>query len=130
MLSNCLNSHILKLRLHFLLEKVHDLAVAKSYGFKNFVKLGRGRAYFKNTLEERPSEKSCSTSFFELENDNVQKVSILFSHVHLFLVVSQLRNIPGLVNKSLMGSKFGFENFGSLVQKPPRGEAFFHLTSL
>ena len=68
--------------------------------------------------------------FFELENDKVQKVSILFSHVHLFLVVSQLRNIPGLVNKSLMGSKFGFENFGSLVQKPPRGEAFFHLTSL
>ena len=41
------------------------------------------------------------------------------------LVVNQLRYISGLVNKSLMGSKFGFEIFGSLVQKPPRGEAFF-----
>ena len=69
--------------------------------------------------------KSCSTSFFRLENDKVKQVSIFFFHVNLLLVVSQVRNISGLVNKSQKGSKFGFENFGSLVQKPPRGEAFF-----
>ena len=83
MLLNCLNSHILKLSLHFL-ENVYELAVSKSYGFKNLVKLGRGRANFKNTLEERPSE--CSNSFFELENDKVKKVSLLFHQVNLFLV--------------------------------------------
>ena len=107
-----------------------SLQLQTRMGFRFWSSWGRGRANFKNTLEERPSEKSCSTSFFELENDKVQKVFILFSHVLLYLGVSQLRNIPGLFNKSLMGSKFGFENFGSLVQKPPRGEAFFHLTSL
>ena len=32
-----------------------------SCGTKSLVKLGSGRANFKNTLEERPSEKSCST---------------------------------------------------------------------
>ena len=69
--------------------------------------------------------KSCSTSFFQLKNDKVQKVSILFFHVNLLIVVSQLRHISGLVNNSLMGSKFGFENLGSLIQKPPRGMAFF-----
>ena len=46
------------------------------------------------------------------------------------LVVSKLRNISSLANKFIMGSKFGFENFGSLVQKSPRGEAFFHPTGL
>ena len=43
---------------------VHELAVAKSYGFPILVKLGSGRENFKNTNEERPSVKSCSTSFF------------------------------------------------------------------
>ena len=69
--------------------------------------------------------KSCSTSFFQLENNKVQKVSILFFHVNLCLVVSQLLNISGLVNKSLMGFQFGFKNFRMLVQKYPRGGAFF-----
>ena len=96
-----------------------------SCGPKSLVKLESCRPNFKITLEERPSEKSCSTSFFQSVNDKVKKVSILFSHVNLSLVATQLRNISGLANKSLMGSKFGFENFGSLVQKPPRGEGFF-----
>ena len=72
------------------------------------MKLGRGRANFKNTLEERPSRKSCSTSFFESVNDKVKKVSILFFHVNLLLVATHLRNISGLASKSLMGFKFGF----------------------
>ena len=61
--------------------------------------------------------KSCSTSFFQLENDKFQKVSILFFHVNLLLVVSQLRNIPGLANESLTSFKFGFEIFEMRVQK-------------
>ena len=46
------------------------------------------------------------------------------------MVGSQLRNISGLAKKSLIGSKFGFENFGSLAQKPPRGKAFFRSNQL
>ena len=41
---------------------VHELAVAKSYGFPIRVKLGGARENFKGTLLERPPEKSCSTS--------------------------------------------------------------------
>ena len=41
---------------------VHELAVAKSYGFPIRVKLEGGRVNFKVTLLERPFEKSCSTS--------------------------------------------------------------------
>ena len=63
---------------------------------------------FKVTLLERPPEKSCSTSFFRLENDKVQKVCILFSCVYLYLGVIQLRYISGLASKSFMGFKFGF----------------------
>ena len=80
-----------------------------SYGPKSLVKLGSCRPNFKITLEEGPSEKSCSTSFFQAVDDKVEKVSILFFHVNLLLVASQLRNISGLANKSLMGFKFGFE---------------------
>ena len=43
----------------------NDLATAKSYGFPIRVKLGGGRANFEITLVERPSKKSCSTSFFK-----------------------------------------------------------------
>ena len=39
----------------------YELAVAKSYGLKILVKLGGRQEIFKNTLEERPPEKSCST---------------------------------------------------------------------
>ena len=63
--------------------------------------------------------------FFKLENDKVQKVSILFFHVNLLLVVSQLRNISGLANKSLMGCEFGFSIIEMLVQNHPRGKASF-----
>ena len=38
---------------------VHELAVAKSDGIRNSIKLGSGRENFKVTLLERPSEKSC-----------------------------------------------------------------------
>ena len=34
----------------------------KSCGLKNLMKLGVGKFFFKNTLEERPHEKSCSSS--------------------------------------------------------------------
>ena len=40
---------------------VHELAVAKSYGFPIRVKFGGGRANFEITMVERPSKKSCST---------------------------------------------------------------------
>ena len=80
-----------------------------SCGPKSLVKLESCRPNFKITLEERPSEKSCSTSFFQSVNDKVKKVSILSFHVNLSLVVTQVRNIPGSANKSLMGFKFGFE---------------------
>ena len=80
-----------------------------SCGPKSLVKLESCRPNFKITLEERPSEKSCSTSFFQSVNDKVKKVSILFSHVNLSLGVTQLRNISGLANKSLVGFKYGFE---------------------
>ena len=45
----------------------YDLAAAKSYGFKSWVKLGRCQKKFKVTLLERPPEKSCSTSKFSRE---------------------------------------------------------------
>ena len=38
--------------------------VTKRHRRKNLPKLGVARANFKNTLEERPSDKSCPTSLF------------------------------------------------------------------
>ena len=46
------------------------------------------------------------------------------------MVVIQVRNIPGLANKSLMGFKFGFEIFEMLVQKQEQGEASFSSNGL
>ena len=48
---------MMKLRLQKYFDCVPKLAFAKSYGLKNLVKLGVGRKIFKNTNEERPSEK-------------------------------------------------------------------------
>ena len=79
------------------------------------VKLESGRPNFKNTLGQRPPVKSCLTSFLT-QNNKVKQVYILFFHVNLWLVVGQLPNISGLAKKSLMGSKFRFQIFGTLVQ--------------
>ena len=38
---------------------VHELAVAKSYGIRNSIKLEGFQKNFKVTLLERPPEKSC-----------------------------------------------------------------------
>ena len=100
---------MLKLSLYIKLKIVQTPPSLNSCGPKSLVKLGSCRPNFKITLEERPSEKSCSTSFFQSVNDKVKKVSILCFHVNLSLVVIQVRNISGLANKSLMGFKFGFE---------------------
>ena len=54
---------MIKLRPQNYLDRVSELAFAKSYGLKNLVKLGVGQEIFKNTIEERPSKKSCSTKF-------------------------------------------------------------------
>ena len=80
-----------------------------SCGPKSLVKLESCRLNFKITLEERPSEKSYSTSFFQSVNDKVKNVSIFFFHVNVLLVATPLCNISGIANKSLMGFKFGFE---------------------
>ena len=80
-----------------------------SYGRESLVKLGCCRPNFKITLEERPSEKSCSTSFFQSVNDKVKKAFIPFFHVNVSLVAIPFCNILGLTNKSLMGFKFGIK---------------------
>ena len=116
---------MLNLSLYIQLKNVQTPPSLNSCGTKSLVKLGSCRPNFKITLEERPSEKSCSTSFFQSVNDKVKKVSILFFHVNLFLAVTQLRNISGLANKSPVGFKFGFDIFEMLVQIQPRGQAFF-----
>ena len=58
---------MIKLRFENDLDRVPQLAFAKSYGFTIRGKLGGGRANFKNTFEESPSAKSCSTSQFSRE---------------------------------------------------------------
>ena len=72
------------------------------------MKLGGGRANFKNTPLERPSVKSSSTSVFGLFPKKVKQVSIYFVHVNLLLDLIQLPNILGFAKNSLMGFKFGF----------------------
>ena len=55
-----------KLRRYIYLNRVPFCARQISYGRKSLVKLGVGQDIFKNTSEERPSDKSCSTSVFDL----------------------------------------------------------------
>ena len=54
-----------KIRRYIYLNRVPFGARQISYGRKSLVKLGGGRANFEITLVERPSKKSCSTSFFK-----------------------------------------------------------------
>ena len=109
MLQTRYKSSMLKLNLYIYLKNMLTPPSLNSCGPKSLVKLESCRPNFKITLEERPSEKSCSTSFFQSVNDKVKKVSILSFHVNLSFVVTQVHNIPGSANKSLMGFKFGFE---------------------
>ena len=51
-----------KLRLPNYPDHVLQLAVAKSYGIRNSIKLEGFQKNFKVALQERPPEKSCSTS--------------------------------------------------------------------
>ena len=47
--------------------------------------------------------------FFQSVDDKVKKVCAYIFHVNLWFVCRQLRNISGLTNKSVMGSKCGFK---------------------
>ena len=56
-----------KLRLPNFPDRVPSLAIAKSYGIRNSIKLEGFQENFKVTLLERPPEKSYSTSQFSRE---------------------------------------------------------------
>ena len=58
---------MLKLSHYILIKNVRAPPSLNSCGTKSLVKLGSCRPNFKITLEERPSEKSCSTSTFSRE---------------------------------------------------------------
>ena len=116
---------MLKLSHYISIKNVRAPPSLNSCGTKSLVKLGSRRPNFKNTLEERPSEKSCSTSFFQSVNDKVKKVSTLFFHVNLLLVATHLRNISGLASKSLMGFKIVFEFSKSWFKNTLEERTFF-----
>ena len=75
-----------KVKVLYLIILVHELAVAKSYGFPIRVKLEGGRVNFKVTLLERPLEKSSSTSIL-LRN------SLFFENVKS-LCLAKFQNYP------------------------------------
>ena len=54
-----------------------------------------------------------------------KKYLILFSHVNLSLGVTQLRNISGLANKSLVGFEYGFEFSKCRFKNTPEERIFF-----
>ena len=69
--------------LYILTVRVKFFACKKVGGSKSLVKLGSGWANFKNNLEERPTVKSCSTSFFHrkaLKLNEYQKISFGLSY--------------------------------------------------
>ena len=83
--------------------------------------MGSGGANFKNTFEEKPSDKSWLTTFFRISKNMVIQAPIIFFQVHLtnwWAIAYYIR----LASNSLMEYKLGFQIFGILFL----GEAFFN----
>ena len=129
-----------KLRLLNFPDRVPQLAIAKSYRFPIRVKLGSGRANFEITLVERPSKKSCSTSFLK-ENPLELKISTknIRANFEITLVERPFHNllkIEYIIVQSTCHSKIVITTFCSKILwfmivnfKIPLSDGFFCLKS-